>query len=61
MDVDENPSLMTSNVEPALDLAELSANVAMYTDQLEEVNRSLQSDPHDAEALEVMRTLLLHK
>ena len=58
MDVDENTSLMSSNDELAMDLAELSANVAMYRGQLEEVHRSLQSDPHDAEALEVMRTLL---
>ena len=63
MDVDENPYFMTSNdePEPAMDLAELAANVAMYGGQLEEVHRSLQSDPHDAEALEVIRTLLLYK
>ena len=57
MDVDEHLSLVSSNDESAIDLAEVSANVAMYRGQLEEVQRSLQLDPNDATALEVMRTL----
>ena len=48
---------MALDEQNSTDLAELSANVTMYRQQLEEVEQIVQAEPLNAEALEVMRIL----